>query len=116
MSNDRTTRKSNPNRTPITQHQPEVVDLTASDDELDTHTSVYHGVTANEVESSYFISARRYGWYRERYLELFERFFCDVCEFHMSTLDGTHHGSFAEDQANLVDSFIWKLMDRDLQE
>ena len=91
----------------------EVVDLTSSDSESDSSSS--GDSDHSEEQRVLTTSARRYGWYRTRYLELFERFFTEACECQLAALDGSPGRPFAEMRDLVVDDFIWKLMDRDLQ-
>ena len=98
----------------ITQHQPEgeldCLDSldscdSVSGDDADDHFARSLG------EGDGITSARRYGFYRNKYLRLFEHFFDEACELQLSALDGSPNGVWTEQRAEMVDHMIWKLME-----
>lgn len=96
----------------ITEHQPQVVDLTASDSSVSSFDSDEQ--RGNDMETEFFTSARRYLWYRNHFLELLDRLVTDACELQLHAFE---YGSttFEQDKENLVDNYLWKLMDNDLR-
>lgn len=99
----------------IPNHQPsvEIIDLT-SDESIDDISNPDTN-QSEPSDSEYFQSAHRYFKYRNRYLNLFERFHTESCELQLHALD-EGAATFTEDSEALVDNFIFQMMDIDTRD
>lgn len=104
----------------ITQHQPELDSM--SDSSFDSSTDVGENKQyfANQPkrfdETMVNYAERRYMHYREKYMDLFYSFFDEACECQLQNFEGgnTNFRDWREQREDIIDDFIWRIMDRDL--
>ena len=65
----------------------------------------------SEVDHQVFTTARRYNWYRQQYVPLFEQIINEANDMQAALFAGAYEdqttGSYTEDLYQLVDKYVW---------
>ena len=103
-----------------TLHQPPIELSSSSDDAGSADHSGSSSMDDSEVDHQVFTTARRYNWYRQQYVPLFEQIINEANDMQAALFAGAYEdqttGSYTEDLYQLVDKYVWAMMDRNLQE